>query len=388
MTARGQWTPISSGTTLNLKQIAFADSLNGFIIAGSSPSVLLRTTNGGFNWTPVLTNYNFASVYFLNPDTGAVLGKDTIYKTFDGGNSWTMIATTTAPFFPVCLFHMNDVNEWIFVHGQFWGFTQDGGNTWTDSSLGNAGILPLVTTDFQFINDTTVIGIGWYHSLTFISTNKGLHWSQLGLFPGGTGGYKWSVCFVSQTIGFATGSYHTYSIYKSVNGGINWNIIDSTLGFGINCIRNVDGNNLYGVGTAGGIAKTSDGGQSWITDVSPTTNNLNKIIFINSHTAIAIGDTGTIIMNTTIATGITTLHSTDNLISVFPNPSNNILSIENNSSTLFQFTLYNSLGEKLFEKTLINKKSTIDLSAFSNAVYFYKVSNDGQVIKSGKIIKQ
>lgn len=86
--------------------------------------------------------------------------------------------------------------------------------------------------------------------------------------------------------------------------------------------------------------------------------------------------------------GIENLNSNENLVSVFPNPSNNILSIENNSTKMFQFTLYNSLGEKLIDKILPNKTSTINLSAFANDIYFYKVSNDKQEIKSGKIIKQ
>lgn len=75
-------------------------------------------------------------------------------------------------------------------------------------------------------------------------------------------------------------------------------------------------------------------------------------------------------------------------INIFPNPSVNILNIQNNSMQSILFSLYNSLGEKLIEKIFTNETSTINLSAYSNGIYFYRVSNDKHLITSGKIIKQ
>jgi len=92
-----------------------------------------------------------------------------------------------------------------------------------------------------------------------------------------------------------------------------------------------------------------------------------------------------ILQNTT---GIGNLNSNENLVYVFPNPSNNILNIQNNSAQQVQFTLYNYLGEKIIDKTLTEKTSTINLSAYSNDIYFYRVNNDKHLMTSGKIIKQ
>ena len=50
--------------------------------------------------------------------------------------------------------------------------------------------------------------------------------------------------------------------------------------------------------------------------------------------------------------GVENENSTENLVSVFPNPSINILNIQNNSTQPMQFTLYNSLGEKIINKML------------------------------------
>ena len=75
-------------------------------------------------------------------------------------------------------------------------------------------------------------------------------------------------------------------------------------------------------------------------------------------------------------------------ISVFPNPSSNNVNVVNNSNIALQFTLYNSLGEIVIEKALRSIKSTIDLSANPSGVYFYKVTSESSLIKTGKIIKQ
>ncbi len=86
--------------------------------------------------------------------------------------------------------------------------------------------------------------------------------------------------------------------------------------------------------------------------------------------------------------GISTINSTDNLVSVFPNPSSNELTIQNNAALPFQFILYNSLGEKCSDKIVSGKTNSIDLSAYSDGIYYYKFISANGIIKTGKIMKQ
>jgi photosystem II stability/assembly factor-like uncharacterized protein len=382
LTAIGQWATVPSGTTFDLKHIAFSDSLHGYIIAENSPmeSVLLETSDGGFTWSPILYNQHFSAIDFLDANTGAVLGRDTIYKTVDGGDNWTMITTN---YNGEILFHMIDLHHWIYVRGQHHGYTLDGGYTWTEITHGNSGALPIVATDFQSINDSTFIGVGWYGSRVFKSSDKGFTWSVLASFM--NLGLIRSSCFPNPSIGFFTANT---GVFKSTDGGVSWQKIDSTLGFDIYCIRYTDANNLYVVGNGGGIAKTSDGGNTWSTDVSGTTLNLNKIILVNGK-AIAIGDSGTILMKTNIPIGIENQISTENIITLFPNPTNNELTIQINSAGVFRFELYNTLGEIVLTKTVKDNLNAIDLSVCPKGTYVYKlIAPDKHLIKTGKIIKQ
>lgn len=74
--------------------------------------------------------------------------------------------------------------------------------------------------------------------------------------------------------------------------------------------------------------------------------------------------------------------------SIFPNPTNGIFNIQNNSDQLLQFTLYNSLGEKIISQAFRNETSMIDLSAYPISIYFYRLTSDKYTLKTGKIIKQ
>jgi photosystem II stability/assembly factor-like uncharacterized protein len=381
-TTRCQWIRIPSGTTNNLTQMDFPNSLTGYILGKGSANSneLLKTIDGGFTWSPVFNHDKMYCFDFLTIDTGVVISYDSIYQTCDGGISWNAVSRG---FNGADLFHMNSSLEWFIISAQGSGYTTDGGITWINGST--FGTIPLVPTDFQFINDSTVIGVGWYSTKSFISNDHGLHFQDLSFFNPIGSGAIYSVCFPSPDIGYVTG---TNRILKSTDGGVNYTNIDSTLGFDIKCLRSLDANTFYGVGYYGGIAKTVDGGINWGIDITTITTNLNKITFINSHTAIAVGDSGIILMNSNITTGIEIGYLSADLVSVFPNPSTNNVTIKINAEPQMKFILYNSLGEKQIEKTLTSPTNNINMSAYSNDIYYYVLSNENSIIKSGKIIKQ
>ncbi|SMC41232.1 CRTAC1 family protein [Moheibacter sediminis] len=73
---------------------------------------------------------------------------------------------------------------------------------------------------------------------------------------------------------------------------------------------------------------------------------------------------------------------------VYPNPSKDTLFIDGKFDSNSKFELINSEGKQIqiFDLEL-NNKTKINISNLSNGIYFYKISEDGKVIDSGKIIK-
>ena len=98
-------------------------------------------------------------------------------------------------------------------------------------------------------------------------------------------------------------------------------------------------------------------------------------------------------VNTGIGTTLVKSNSNSS-VSVYPNPTNGIFSInvksENNTSNN-QLEIYNTVGKVVLKKVLENNSNNstdkIDLSAFPNGMYFIEVSIDGKKSTS-KLIKK
>jgi uncharacterized repeat protein (TIGR01451 family) len=74
-----------------------------------------------------------------------------------------------------------------------------------------------------------------------------------------------------------------------------------------------------------------------------------------------------------------------NNLLIYPNPVSNILNIENNE-IIENLEVSNVLGQKVLFKKVDNSKTKIDLSGFTNGIYFVKILNNKE--KTLKIIKE
>ncbi|MCE9538415.1 MAG: T9SS type A sorting domain-containing protein [Bacteroidetes bacterium] len=75
-----------------------------------------------------------------------------------------------------------------------------------------------------------------------------------------------------------------------------------------------------------------------------------------------------------------------NNISVYPNPSNGILTIELAELQETELTLYNILGELVFHKTIHEKHNTINLPDLRNGLYTIHLKNDKGTTTTTKLI--
>ena len=83
----------------------------------------------------------------------------------------------------------------------------------------------------------------------------------------------------------------------------------------------------------------------------------------NELTEIAIGATA-------LTNDVLTQH-----ITIYPNPTNNILNIDLNSiSGEFNYALINTIGQKVLDGNLINTKNTLNISHLDSGIYFLKIN--------------
>ena len=121
-----QSTPVTAGrlVTSNITdtsfktyyKMQFLDTLNGYF---GSPSGLFKTSDGGKSWSNILPRQTtFMVPHFFDNNNGYCLAANTIYKTTDGGNNWTVSCKLGQDDFSGM--HFLDINTgWATTFGGF-----------------------------------------------------------------------------------------------------------------------------------------------------------------------------------------------------------------------------------------------------------------------------
>ena len=402
----GQWTALNSGTTLNLSVINQNQSESLFIASMGFPAtqgIIIKSDDAGATWYNIVNNIRgFSDIVFLTSNTGLAIPKseDTIFKSSDGGNTWSQQYSLNC-YGPSRGFP--DVHFTDSLTGYAPGYkTTDGGDSWF-LQYQPVTSFPYVPEAISFINDSTGIIAGYSYWGGIAKTmDWGNSWNWVSV-PYDTWEI-YAIHFPYETIGYAA-SYqlkaglYSAEILKTTDGGQSWiskKVFEGgpfgNKGFHFWSVYCTDTNVCYVVGDSGKIAKTSDGGITWSFQYSGTTHTLRKVFFTDANTGYIVGDSGTILKTTNGGgiTGINSIYNSTSTVSIFPNPTSTLLTIQiiSDKNQSCQFILSNSLGEKIISRSLMGKTSVIDLSGYADGIYFYKVTDHDNQIATGKIIKQ
>jgi len=176
-----------------------------------------------------LGNRPLVGVHFLNNNTGFVLSYDSLFKTTNGGLNWVSKSTVTGT---AVLTSFKVFDEFtIVIMGQCcspdWANgliirTSDGGNTWISKTFyPNQLILNAENMEWLNVNNgiSTWVDFGGsnYYGRIFRTTNGGTNWNEVNY--GIELGY-----FISVKYQNADSIYGltNISLYKSTNKGSNW----------------------------------------------------------------------------------------------------------------------------------------------------------------------
>lgn len=90
--------PIISGYPYKINSFAFINPTNGFAV-GATPTqgFISKTTSSGAYWTNIYLTFNTMNdIAFATSDTGYAVGDNgNIYKTFNGGQNWSILSSPT-----------------------------------------------------------------------------------------------------------------------------------------------------------------------------------------------------------------------------------------------------------------------------------------------------
>jgi photosystem II stability/assembly factor-like uncharacterized protein len=307
------WASQSLGLKQNQYSTYFLTPTLGWSV-GAEGSVL-KTTNGGNDWLSQATGVSnlLLSVRFVNQDTGWIVGSyGTILKTTDGGSTWATQSIATGNYLE-SVFFLDPARGWIAGDGGTILKTTNGGQNWqTQASDINLNYYSVFFTDE---NNGWVVG-DYVNMLR--TTNGGTTWisQDNGL------GFLYSVMFINDSVGWAGGGS---MITKTTNAGLTWQAhrIDSLVG--VYKIFFLDENHGWGVGLGprivgtynwyGAIVSTSDGGTTWATQLSGTSNTLWSVFFTSPEQGWIVGEGGTI-LHTNTGGSFVSVNNNWNMVSV------------------------------------------------------------------------
>lgn len=386
------WSPLTSGSTSNLKSIHFPTASVGYAVGDNG--TILKTSNGGTSWsglTSAYPGYWFWDVHFTSTDTGYVCGEGDpgfnpfgpgiILKTTNGGVNWTTCMTSSST--PVRdLFVLN--KDTVFACGGAEMTsgriikTVNGGTNWTpigpnyvDAMLGgmyflnsNNGFLGVYESVVGNFNPTLASWLSTTDGSTFtttvISSSNG-YWNFASDFPDSQNGYMTRATYAGDPV----------YLRKTTDGGTTWteNIVSGATNiYGLDFI---DAANGYMVGDGGVIKNTTNGGSTWSTQTSGSTQDLRSVYFVNNSLGFAAGANGTILKYTPI-TGINESDAIN--FEIFPNPASSSIYIVSENKTE-NVTLLNSLGETVLN---VSNQNQIDVSAFASGIYYVVIRSNNK----------
>lgn len=209
-------TTISSGSFINSNTGWYA----------RSKGEISKTTDGGITWnTYKVTNVDLNSIKFTNENTGYVCGNSgRLMKSTNGGLNWSWQNPNSNDTL-VTIDFVNENTGWC-AGRDFIIFTTTGGAQWYRQYVDTNTIKPRFTVLKMYDSQNGLAGaygknFNGMYAYIYRTSNGGVNWN----FIDSIDGYRvYSISYVNQNIVYL--SNRSY-LYKSTNAGLNWVIISS-----------------------------------------------------------------------------------------------------------------------------------------------------------------
>lgn len=399
--SQNDWDTLARVTNHDLSSVFFIGD-TGFAAGGNGQTngnVLIKTNNGGLDWETFITKNQLYSIFFTETTTGYAIDYYGILKTTNGGENWSRVFDNESLSKYSYLSSLYFVNsDTGYCVGGFSDYnpilkTTNGGVSWSDLSSNFNKPLNSVF----FTNSTTGYAVG--NAGTIIkTTDGGQNWTKKN---SGTLNTLNSVFFADANNGYTIGCNGT--VLKTTDGGNNWTTLNIGTSNRLGSVWFIDKNTGYIVGGkktyVNGypepyeqtILRTGDGGKTWNTQTSGDYNFLYSICFSNTNIGYAVGMNGTVIRTEQELTQASSSDKFKNTLNIYPNPAKTILYVDLDHENYDCKIIVTDLsGKPLILKNIENNENKVSLENLKNGIYLISVYNlrTGKKIMTTKLFKE
>ena len=372
----------------------------GYTSSTSGPPFVVRTTNGGIFTSALGTGIGAGvplfNIWGIDANTALATGSTSssfIYKTTDGGLTWSTVLTQAGGFFNAIV--MTDASNGFVTGdpvGGRWSLfrTTNGGTTWDSTGM----FLPQAGSEAGWNNCAQKIGnniwFGTNNTKVYYSSNNGANWVAQATGEAAASG---SIVWFNDV---NNGLYGGTTLRSTTNGGTVWNA-NAGIGTGVYSGITGNGNSFWTTRGTTAIGYSSNNGANWSTAYTSTGAVVNITKSRTGNLLYASKSTGGIVKYgvTVGVTPVTTVADNYSLSQNYPNPFNPSTSIKFAlpTSGFTSLKIYNMLGKEV--ATLVSTNLSqgtyfydFNASALSSGVYFYKLeSGNFSEVKKMSLIK-
>jgi photosystem II stability/assembly factor-like uncharacterized protein len=401
----GSWRELEPATTANLTCARFLDNMHGWV-AGTQGTIM-KTTDGGLHWNHQQSGASaeIVDLFMMDAQRGWALESKrfedtstwygtTILRTTNGGSTWTSDPPLGIGKYYHRILFADSARGWLCgAYGDLL-LTTDGGADWVPAS---------VDSGFRFF--WPMYNIRFYsESLGYV---MGGTWDLVGLLWKTTdGGHAWSVRQVSpepvydlhfqdslRMVGIVGDLDYGASIIRTTDGGEHWSYrFLGILGLPTALSFRTHTEGWAPLGFAGAFLYTMDGGETWSTQATPHLTAVYDLVFTDSMTGFAVGDSGMILKYIPGTTAIggqrepTAAGVHSQAVEAYPNPWNSttIVSYTIETPALVRLVVYDVLGREVL-RPLEERQSagihrvSVHGDGLATGAYYYTLEVDGRL---------
>jgi hypothetical protein len=234
-------------------------STAGVIVLDTNQGVY-RTADDGATWVKVLSSSWSTARSLSNPSILYTSSGFNLYKSIDGGKTWSLTYTGSSAYDPVVGIGPTDSNTVLLMSNGTEYRSTDGGKTFRQQvSAPITFILGLEQSVWSSPDGSMYVTTGFGSTGLFKSTDVGLTWAKLtngvpgGFLPG------FAIAASNPSILYASDGSN---VYKSTNAGGQWTEVGTGAGVRFVAVDPANPQTVYGVGYYG-VRISTDGGATW-----------------------------------------------------------------------------------------------------------------------------